>query len=78
MLPEPGDRMVHLGNLDPQEGLASLDVDLGRAAFEQFDPDLVTVTRAGSDPANDRLLSQHCHTSSTDSIAAVSEARSGD
>ena len=56
VLPEPGDRMVRLGNLDPQEGLATLDVSLGRAAFAQFDPDLVTVTRAGSDPANDRLL----------------------
>jgi len=56
VLPEPGDRRLRLGNLDRQDGMATLDVSLGRAAFAQFDPDLVTVTRAGSDPANDRLL----------------------
>ena len=56
VIPEPGDEMVRLGILERQEGTATLEAGLGRAAFAQFDPDLVTVTRAGLDPADDRLL----------------------
>ncbi len=56
VMPEPGDEMVRLGILERQEGKATLEASLGRAAFAQFDPDLVTVTRAGLDPADDRLL----------------------
>ena len=53
MLPEPGDGMVRLGTLDRQEGLASTRCRPSAAGPSmQFDPDLVTVTRAGSDPAN--------------------------
>ena len=56
VMPEPGDIMVRVGDLKQKGGMAKLEAKLGTEAFAKFEPDLVTVTRAGKNPAEDRLL----------------------
>lgn len=56
VMPEPGDIMVRVGDLKQKGGIAKLEAKLGTEAFAKFEPDLVTVTRAGKNPAEDRLF----------------------
>ena len=56
VMPEAGDIMVRVGNLKQKGGTAKLEIALGAEAFAKFEPDLITITRAGKSPAEDRLL----------------------
>jgi hypothetical protein len=55
-LPEPGDNVVRVGSLTATDGVATIEAKLGDAAFTDFQPDLVVVTRAGKNPIEDRIL----------------------
>jgi hypothetical protein len=54
--PDAGDAMVRVGSLKRQGKLAKLEANLGSEAFVDFDPDLYVVTRAGKNPAEERIL----------------------
>ena len=54
--PDAEDVMVHVGSLKHQGKLAKLEANLGSKAFVDFDPDLYVVTRAGKNPAEERIL----------------------
>ena len=54
--PDAGDSMVRVGSLKQQGKLAKLEANLGSEAFVNFDPDLYVVTRAGKNPAEERIL----------------------
>lgn len=56
VMPEPGDAMMRLGSLKHNGDTAELEVNIGSEAFANFEPDLITVTRTGKHPAEDRLL----------------------
>ena len=54
--PDAGDAMVRVGSLKHQGKIAKLEANLGSKAFVDFDPDLYVVTRAGRNPAEERIL----------------------
>jgi len=54
--PDAADAMVRVGSLKRQGKLAKLEANLGSKAFVDFDPDLYVVTRAGKNPAEERIL----------------------
>lgn len=54
--PEAEDAMVRVGSLKHQGKLAKLEANLGSEVFVNFDPDLYVVTRAGKNPAEERIL----------------------
>src|SRR5215510_1225859 len=54
--PDVEDAMVRVGSLKRQGKLAKLEANLGSKAFVDFDPDLYVVTRAGKNPAEERIL----------------------
>jgi hypothetical protein len=54
--PDARDSMVRVGSLKQQGKLAKLEANLGSKAFVNFDPDLYVVTRAGKNPAEERIL----------------------
>jgi cytochrome c peroxidase len=54
--PESADTMVKVGRLVATGDTATLEADLGRAAFREFHVDLVVVARAGGDPGTTGLL----------------------
>jgi cytochrome c peroxidase len=57
VLPETGDSMIKLGSLRHDEDRARLNMTLDRASLGAVDPDLVVITRAGKNPAENRVLS---------------------
>src|SRR5262245_11283479 len=57
VLPETGDSMIKLGSLRQDEDRARLNMTLDRASLGAVDPDLVVITRAGKNPAENRVLS---------------------
>jgi hypothetical protein len=57
VLPETGDSMIKLGSLSQDEDKARLNMTLDRASLGVVDPDLVVITRAGKNPAENRVLS---------------------
>jgi hypothetical protein len=54
--PDAQDTMVRVGRLKHQGKIAKLEANLGSEAFVNFDPDLYVVTRAGKNPAEERIL----------------------
>jgi hypothetical protein len=54
--PDAEDAMVRVGRLKHEGTLAKLEANLGKEAFVDFDPDLYVVTRAGKNPAEERIL----------------------
>ena len=54
--PDTGDAVVRVGSLKHRGKLAKLEANLGSKAFVNFDPDLYVVTRAGRNPAEERIL----------------------
>jgi hypothetical protein len=54
--PDADDAMVRVGRLKPRGKFARLEANLGREVFLNFDPDLYVVTRAGKNPAEERIL----------------------
>jgi len=57
VLPETGDSMIKLGSLRQDDDRARLNMTLDRASLGAVDPDLVVITRAGKNPAENRVLS---------------------
>ena len=57
ILPESGDRLVHLARLAPGEGIVRAEKDLGAEAFRGFELNFVFVSNAGADPGEHRLMS---------------------
>ncbi len=55
-MPEPDDAMLRLGSLKHEGKLARLYANLGSDAFASFDMDLIIVTKAGTNPTEDRTL----------------------
>jgi len=55
-LPDESDTMLRVGSLSNDGKVAKLEANLGPAAFENFEPDLAVVTRAGKSPVEERLL----------------------
>ena len=56
MTPDAEDAMVRVGSLKHRGKVAKLEANLGSKAFVDFDPDLYVVTRAGKNPAEERIL----------------------
>ena len=54
--PDAEDAMVRVGKLKHRGKFAKLEANLGSKAFVNFDPDLYVVTRAGKNPADERIL----------------------
>ena len=54
--PDAEDAMVRVGKLRHRGKFAKLEANLGSKAFVNFDPDLYVVTRAGTNPADERIL----------------------
>ncbi len=54
--PEPGDRQVHLGYLQPSRGEAKLEAQLHRGRLQDFELDIVAVTPQGTEPGQHGLL----------------------
>jgi cytochrome c peroxidase len=54
--PQAGERMVRIGRLQKDGGLARISRHLGPAAFHDFELDLVVVTRAGRTPVHGMVL----------------------
>src|SRR5687768_5083909 len=54
--PDAEDAMVRVGTLKLRGKVAKLEANLGSKAFVDFDPDLYVVTRAGKNPADERIL----------------------
>ncbi|HEV8701785.1 MAG TPA: hypothetical protein VGV60_10990 [Candidatus Polarisedimenticolia bacterium] len=55
-LPEPGDHMVRVGRLEQTDEGARVSAHLGAGFFGSFELDTVVVSRAGSTPAESRIL----------------------
>jgi hypothetical protein len=56
VLPESDDAMTRVGSLKREGKIAKLEANLGSEAFADFDPDLFIITRAGQNPASDRII----------------------
>jgi cytochrome c peroxidase len=56
VMPEPHDLRVRVGRLAGTGEKRRLSADLGAAFFRGFDPDLVVLARAGTDPSRGGLL----------------------
>src|SRR5687768_5136287 len=56
VMPDAEDVMVRVGSLKHRGKVAKLQANLGSKAFVNFDPDLYVVTRAGKNPAEERIL----------------------
>ena len=56
VMPDAEDVMVRVGSLKHRGKVAKLQANLGSEAFVNFDPDLYVVTRAGKNPAEERIL----------------------
>ena len=56
VLPDSDDDMKRVGGLKRAGNIQKLEANLGSEAFEDFDPDLFIVTRAGKDPPADRVI----------------------
>ena len=56
VLPEPGDDLMHIGTLNNDGKVATLEANVGSDAFANFEVDLVVVTRKGKQPAEERVL----------------------
>src|SRR5262245_26087476 len=56
VLPEAGENMSRIGGLRHDGKVATLKADLGKRAFENFELDLIVVTRAGMTPIENRAL----------------------
>jgi cytochrome c peroxidase len=54
--PEPGDAMIHLGSLQHEAGVATLQANLSLDSLTDFQLDLVVVVRAGAAPGEAGLL----------------------
>ena len=54
--PDAEDAMVRVGRLKNRGKVAKLEANLGSEAFANFDPDVYVVTRAGKNPADERIL----------------------
>ncbi len=54
VLPEPGDRMIHVGQLSLEGDSAELAAHLGAHAFQDFEVDLVVISRGGRGPWQER------------------------
>jgi hypothetical protein len=54
--PDADDEMVRVGSLKHRGKFAKLEANLGKERFVKFDPDLYVVTRAGKNPAEERIL----------------------
>src|SRR5919106_796283 len=54
--PDAEDAMVRVGSLKHRGKLAKLEANLGSEGLVTFDPDLYVVTRAGKNPAEERIL----------------------
>jgi hypothetical protein len=56
VIPDTQDAIVRVGRFKHHGKLAKLEANLGSKAFVDFDPDLYVVTRAGKNPADERIL----------------------
>lgn len=56
VIPDEGDNMVRVGSLKHEGKTSKLEAQLGNEAFSVFDPDLFIITRAGKNPAEDRVI----------------------
>ncbi len=56
VMPEPGDKMVRIGQIKTQSGVGRLQADLNRETFANFNLDLVVVSKAGQDPGTGGIL----------------------
>lgn len=56
IMPDSDDNMTRVGTLKRMGDVQKLEANLGSEAFEDFDPDLFIVTRAGKDPPADRII----------------------
>lgn len=56
VIPEAGDRMVRLGRLAGDSYVARAEAELGEGFFDDFELDLVVVTRAGKTPLESSVL----------------------
>jgi hypothetical protein len=56
VIPDAEDAMVRVGRLKHRGKFAKLEANLRSEAFVNFDPDLYVVTRAGKNPAEERIL----------------------
>src|SRR5687768_6910399 len=56
VMPDAEDVMVRVGSLKHRGKVAKLQANLGSERFVNFDPDLYVVTRAGKNPAEERIL----------------------
>jgi hypothetical protein len=56
IIPGPEDNMMRIGSLKAEGKVAKLAAELGADAFANFDMDLIVVTRAGKNPADDRVV----------------------
>ncbi|MCG8606221.1 T9SS type A sorting domain-containing protein, partial [bacterium] len=56
VMPEPGDKMVKLGEITTQSGVGRLDADFDRDTFANFRLDLVVVSKTGEHPATGGIL----------------------
>ncbi|MBO0798255.1 MAG: hypothetical protein J2P31_05485 [Blastocatellia bacterium] len=57
VLPEAGDKMIKLGTLRQEMDHASLNITIDHNLLATLDPDLIVITRAGKNPADNRVLS---------------------
>ncbi|MBO0799561.1 MAG: hypothetical protein J2P31_12135, partial [Blastocatellia bacterium] len=57
VLPEAGDSMIKLGTLRHEKNHALLNMTIDHNLLATLDPDLVVITRAGKNPAENRVLS---------------------
>lgn len=56
ILPEEGDAMIRVGSLTQKGGVAKLEAGLGSDTFNNFELDLLVVTRAGKNPVESRVI----------------------
>lgn len=56
ILPEEGDGMIRVGSLTRQGEVAKLEASLGGDTFNNFELDLLVITRAGKSPVEDRVI----------------------
>jgi cytochrome c peroxidase len=54
--PQPGDRMVKVGSLRTEDGVATLSAGLAPGSLRGFELDLVVVSRSGRTPAESSVL----------------------
>jgi cytochrome c peroxidase len=55
-LPDPGDRMVNVGELQRTGGDATLSAQIDTAMFDRFQTDMVVVARRGEQPGDNSVL----------------------